>query len=320
MGNPESSCDSEGEGGSEDNLMRPDIIDGFERKSVALLDYVNNLEAQLEQLKASFEHREGRLKADKKALEEELAQREAKLKAEKRAVEEKLHHSLEQASRTQKALLHEERKRLAMDEVIRNLKLDVRAAQDLLHNERQRAKELEEQLAELKEQLRNQEHTYNQRRLKDEREKTRLEEDMTALRKKVSLGWILGCLTEVYLRLESENEDQKGVEAMSNLFNNTGKPAKLESIEREVRRLINSEDSSHHSHKKHHVSSPRQAQEEDSVSGSDLDSAAAMKDTLSSNESCRPCRFIRSVIDAEHEHHHHHHHRTRSASPTPSVV
>ncbi|MCO5606839.1 hypothetical protein L7F22_061030 [Adiantum nelumboides] len=319
MGNPDSTCDSDGDGGSEDTSMLPDIIDGFERKSVALLDYVNNLEAQLEQLKASFEHKEGRLKADKKALEDEFAQREAKLKAEKKSLEDKLHHSLEQVSRTQKALVHEERKRLATDEVIRNLKLDVRAAQDLLHNERQRAKELEEQISDLKEQLRNREQTYNRRRLKDEREKTRLEEDMTVLRKKVTLGWILGCLTEVYLRLENDSEAQKGVKAMGNLFKNAGKPAKLESIEREVRRLINSQDGSHSPNKKHHVLSPRQARPDGSISESEtdleLDSAAA----VSNSDACKPCRFIRSVIESEHDHHHHHH-GTRSASPTSSGV
>lgn len=172
--------------------------------------------------------------------------------------------------------------------------------------------ELEAQISELKEQLRNREQTYNRRRLKDEREKTRLEEDMTVLRKKVTLGWILGCLTgnifdqpslsfleggstvvvctsekiemvlacaqrrcytkwpcilwwrlrfvcaEVYLRLESDGEAQKGVKAMGNLFKNTGKPAKLESIEREVRRLINSQDAGHTASKKTHAPSPRQ--------------------------------------------------------------
>ena len=132
-------CDSE-EGNSEDASIRPDIIDGFERKSVALLDYVNNLEAQLEQQKVSFEHREGRLKADKKALEEDFAQREAKLKAERRVLEEKLHHTLDQLGRAQKAIAYEDRKWYAHDEAIHNLKLDVQAAQDLLQNERERSK------------------------------------------------------------------------------------------------------------------------------------------------------------------------------------
>ncbi|KAH7420325.1 hypothetical protein KP509_13G002200 [Ceratopteris richardii] len=323
MGNPGSACDSDGDGGSEDNSMRPDIIDGFERKSVALLDYVNNLEAQLEQLKASFEHKESRMKVDKKALEDEFAQREAKLKAEKRSLEDKLQHSLEQVSRTQKAIVHEERKRLAADEIIRSLKVDVRAAQDLIHNERQRSKELEEKISELKEQLRNREQAFNRRRLKDERERTRLEEDMAVLRKKVTLGWILGCLTEVYLRLDNDSEAQKGAKGMTSLFKHAGKPAKLESIEREVRRLVNSQDLNHSMSKKHHIPSPRQArQEHDLISASEADldlDSGALRDTFPSSESCKPCRFIRSVIETEHDHHHHHH-GTRSASPTSSGV
>ncbi|KAH7415997.1 hypothetical protein KP509_14G070400 [Ceratopteris richardii] len=305
MGNPGSACDSDGDG-SEENSMRPDIIDGFERKSVALLDYVNNLEAQLEQLTASFEHKESRMKAEKKALEDEFSQRETKLKSEKRNLEDKLHHVMEQVSRAQKALVHEERKRIAADEAVRSLKLDARAAQDLIHNERQRVKELEQQVSDLKEQLRNREQAYNRKRLKDERHRSRLEEDMSVLKKKVTLGWILGCLTEVYLRPENDSE-----------------PAKLESIEREVRRLVNGHDMDDCMTKKCRLPSPRQARPDDSVSrrATDLDmDSEATRDILPSSETCKPCRYIRSVMETEHDHHHHHHHsrRSRSASPISS--
>ena len=120
--------------------VRPDIIDGFERKSVALLDYVNNLETQLEKYKLGIDHRDERLKAERKALEEGFARREAKLKAEIRALEERLHHLLDKLGRAQKAIVHEDHKRHIHEETLRNLKLDVQAAQDLLQNERQWSK------------------------------------------------------------------------------------------------------------------------------------------------------------------------------------
>ena len=39
------------------------------------------------------------------------------------------------------------------------------------------------------------EQAHNRRRIKDEREKAKLEEETAALKKKVTLGWILGCLS-----------------------------------------------------------------------------------------------------------------------------
>lgn len=132
-------CDSE-ERGSTGKSAGSDIINGFERKSVALLDYVSNLEAQLEHYKLGIEHREGCLNAEKKALEEDFAWHDAKLRAEKRALEEKLHLSLNQLGHAEKAIVHEERKRHMQEEVLRNLKLDMQATQDLLQNERQRSK------------------------------------------------------------------------------------------------------------------------------------------------------------------------------------
>jgi hypothetical protein len=132
-------CDSE-ERGLTGESVGPDIIDGFERKSVALLDYVSNLEAQLEHYKLGIEHREGRLNAEKKALEEDFARHEAKLRAEKRALEEKLHLSLNQLGRAQKAIVHQECKWHVHEEALHNLKLGMQDTQNLLQNERQWSK------------------------------------------------------------------------------------------------------------------------------------------------------------------------------------
>ncbi|MCO5568813.1 hypothetical protein L7F22_022513 [Adiantum nelumboides] len=303
MGKPTGSTPSSSTS-SEEVPTRPDIIDGFERKSVALLDYVNKLEAQLEQLRASYEHKEARLLADRAALESELAQRLSRLLSDKKALEEKVLHSLEHHSRSQKALLAEERKRLASDEAAKALKLDVRAAQDLLQSERNCCKELEEKISHFREQLRSKEHNYNRLKTKDEREKAKLEEDMAILKKKVSLGWILGCLSEVYLRLENENEDHKRDEVISDLFKNLEKPVDLDAIEKEVRQMLNGHDSLH-SHKKKHSPSSKQMLEDDSLLGSlaDLD-FDSLGDAVASTDNCKPCRLMRSALEQEHGHHH----------------
>ena len=54
---------------------------------------------------------------------------------------------------------------------------------------------LEDQLVEFKEQFRLREQAHNRRHLKYEMEKAKLEEETATLKKKVTLGWILGCLS-----------------------------------------------------------------------------------------------------------------------------
>ncbi|KAH7300322.1 hypothetical protein KP509_24G056200 [Ceratopteris richardii] len=284
---------------SENGPSRPDIIDGFEKKSVALLDYVNNLEAQLEQLRASYEHKEARLLADRAALESELSQRLSRLLSDKKGLEEKVVLSNEHHNRSQKILLAEERKRISSDEVAKALKLDLCAAQDLLQTERSHCKELEEKISHLKDQIRSREHNYNRHKLKDERERAKLEEDISVLKKKLSLGWILGCLSEVYLRLDDEKENSKRDEVISDLLKNLERPLDLETIEKEVKQILHGHDSSPSHRRKNSPS--KQANGENLLSGS----LADRMDSLASysTDKCRPCRLMRSALEQEHEHH-----------------
>ncbi|KAH7373775.1 hypothetical protein KP509_17G074500 [Ceratopteris richardii] len=289
---------------SEDVPQRPDIIDGFERKSVALLDYVNNLEEQLDELRASYEHKEARLLADRSALESELSQRLSRLLSDKKALEEKVLQSHEHHSRIQKTLLVEERKRQSSEEAAKMLKLDENAAQELLRSERSHCKELEEKISNLKEQIKNKDYNYNRLKLKDEREKLKLEEDMSVLKKKVSLGWILGCLSEVYLRLDDKTKDEKRDEVISDLVKNLERPLDLEAVGNKVQQILNV-CLSPSSHRKKHFTSSKQVLDDDTLLGSsaDLDFDSLGDVASSSMDNCKPCRLMRSALEHEHTHH-----------------
>ena len=62
-------------------------------------------------------------------------------------------------------------------------------------------------------------------------------------------------MAEVYLRVENESEPEKGVKVMGQLFKDDGKPVRLESIEKEVKRLISDPVANHN--QKHPATSPR---------------------------------------------------------------
>ena len=62
-------------------------------------------------------------------------------------------------------------------------------------------------------------------------------------------------MAEVYLRMENESEPEKGVKVIGQLFKDDGKLARLESIEKEVKRLISDPVANHN--QKHPATSPR---------------------------------------------------------------
>ncbi|EFJ28859.1 hypothetical protein SELMODRAFT_440925 [Selaginella moellendorffii] len=143
------------------------VINEFEKKSAALVDYLNSLECAYERL---------RLEAERQKLDCE--HREAQLKREKAELKYMLESALERDRRLEhdKCVLLKEKERLL-----------------------ERIQELEARIDELQREMHRREELYQYRKKRDEKARRKLDIENKALKKKATVGWMLGSLCEVYL-------------------------------------------------------------------------------------------------------------------------
>eukprot|EP01018_Ginkgo_biloba_P017595 Gb_32059 [translate_table: standard] len=219
------------EAGSDNHMITPDVVDGFERKSFELLEYVNSLEAKLDQQMTEFKLRESQAEGERRSLKQKYDMAVQSAKADNSRLQQQHDLAVKEAQKT-----------------IDGLHDTIDTTESTLRKEKK--KELETTVDELKQQLEQKEQLYRHRMAREEKEKSKLEKELQVLRKKVTMGWILGCLSEVYLRID----DGEGKEGHENAYETTKdssnecsvshsvKPEKVleESLEREVRNLIDS--------------------------------------------------------------------------------
>ncbi|KAL3700423.1 hypothetical protein R1sor_018445 [Riccia sorocarpa] len=214
--------------------LRQDIIDEYEKKSAELLEYLNSMEAAFDQQRHEYEYKEAELLAENKELKNEL---EGGCRAH---LEE---HKLQEKERDKREW---ENKR-AMDQ----LKEGCRRTEKKLKKTQRRVQELEEQLNELQAELQRKDDLFYQKTKTMEKGRKKLELENANLKRKAALGWMLGCLSELFFRLDPElgvdtvlklvRKAQKELECGNNVFDchmGQGPKVEFDIIQREIRRLL----------------------------------------------------------------------------------
>ncbi|KAI5076315.1 hypothetical protein GOP47_0008380 [Adiantum capillus-veneris] len=197
-----------------------------------LLDYVAFLENELESLK----------------LHSNASQ--AKHQEEKSRLLERLEVALDKMDQAEGELqAHKESDALTQSTVER-LKDEFRRTDHLLQEERRKEKNLEDRIQKLELELEMKNDLINHRRKRDEKARRHLEKENEILKKKATLGWMLGCLSEVYFQSEPEGAAAPLLKMVRNIqrelerenvvlsYSNEPPQMQLEYVEKEIRRLI----------------------------------------------------------------------------------
>lgn len=140
-------------------------------------------------------------------------------------------------------------------QAVQALKNEMKEKERIAQKEHKKVKELQDLVEDLQLTLEKKEEEHESAKRREERARKRIEDVNDELRRKAALGWMLGCLSELYLRLDPEvgtggiiklvRKVQRELESGNHVFS-TGSmmPPKLEYelIRREIRRLINASD------------------------------------------------------------------------------
>ncbi|MCO5603585.1 hypothetical protein L7F22_057736 [Adiantum nelumboides] len=197
-----------------------------------LLDYVAFLENELESLK----------------LQSNASQ--VKHQDEKSRLLERLEVALDKMDQAEGELqAHKESDALTQSAVER-LTDEFRRTERLLQEERRTEKNFEDKIQKLELELEMKNDLINHRRKRDEKARRQLEKENEILKKKATLGWMLGCLSEVYLQSEPQGAAapllkmvrniQRELERENVVLSYSSEPPQmqLEYVEKEIRRLI----------------------------------------------------------------------------------
>ncbi|KAG0606075.1 hypothetical protein M758_9G111600 [Ceratodon purpureus] len=215
--------------------LRQDIIDEYEKKSRELLDYLNNMESEFKHQQREFEQREAILRHENKVLKDELSRGS---KVAKRIL----------LSKTRKYQVESQEIESALD----MLKDETRQHEWNYRMEHKRAEELKAFVDDLQLELQRAEEVAVQRKKRMEQSKKRMERENQELRRKAALGWMLGCLSELYLRVDPKvggagimklvRKVQRELESGSSMFNEGDLPPQLEyeTLQGELHRLLGS--------------------------------------------------------------------------------
>ncbi|KAG0592829.1 hypothetical protein KC19_1G283800 [Ceratodon purpureus] len=212
--------------------LRQDIIDEYEKKSAELLKYLDSMESAFDHQRSEYEDRETNLRRENEELKHELAH------GCRAHVAELLVKEQDREEKAQQVV-----------QALQLLKSEMKEKERIAQKEHKKAKDMVEDL-QLTLEKKEEEHEIVRRR--EERTRKHVEDENDELRRKAALGWMLGCLSELYLRLDPEigtggimklvRKVQRELECGNQVFSTGGMmPPKLEYelIQREIRRLIN---------------------------------------------------------------------------------
>ncbi|BBM98702.1 hypothetical protein MPTK1_1g15590 [Marchantia polymorpha subsp. ruderalis] len=215
--------------------LRQDIIDEYEKKSAELLEYLNSMELAFDRQRLEFEDREAQLLAENSELKNEL---EGGCRA----------HLQEHISQEEQRQKREWEAQRAMEQ----LKDEHKRTEKLLKKGQKRLQELDAELNDLREELQRKDDLFYHRTKMQERRRKSLEMENANLKRKAALGWMIGSLSELFLRLDPEvgvgsvlklvRKVQKELECGNNVFDcHVGQAPKVEYdiIQKEIRRLLN---------------------------------------------------------------------------------
>ncbi|XP_073389210.1 uncharacterized protein [Physcomitrium patens] len=164
--------------------LRQDIIDEYVKKSAELLKHLDSMESVFDHQRSENEKRETKLKRENEELRHELAHGCRAYVAE--LLEKKQGRELERAQHVVQAvqvLKSSMKERIAQKEYMKELRGEV---EDLLLT------------------LEKKEEEHKIFKGREEIARRHIEEENDELRRKASLGWLLGCLSELYMRLDPD--------------------------------------------------------------------------------------------------------------------
>ncbi|KAH7281609.1 hypothetical protein KP509_36G055100 [Ceratopteris richardii] len=202
------------------------------RSTDELLDYVALLENELENLK----------------LQNNVSQ--TKHQDEKSHLLERLEAAIDKMNRAEGELQARKKCDALTQSTLAQLTDECRRTERLLEQERRIEKNLEDKIQMLEFELQAKNDLINHRRKRDEKSRKRLEKENEMLKKKATLGWMLGCLSEVYLQSEPEGTAVPLLKMVRNIqrelerenvvlsYSNGPPQMHLEYVEKEIHRLI----------------------------------------------------------------------------------
>uniref|UniRef100_A0A7I4BX19 Uncharacterized protein n=3 Tax=Physcomitrium patens TaxID=3218 RepID=A0A7I4BX19_PHYPA len=215
--------------------LRQDIIDEYEKKSAELLEYLDSMESAFEYQRLEYEERQKNLRLENEELRHELAHgcraRVAELLEKDQEREEDAHYVVQ---------------------AVQVLKSEMKEKERVAKKDHRKVKELQLMVEELQWTIEKKEEEHENVGRREKKARKHIEEENDVLRRKAALGWMLGCLSELYLRLDPDigagrilklvRKVQRELESGNRVFSTGGMtPPKLEYelIQREIRRLIN---------------------------------------------------------------------------------
>ncbi|KAL2651320.1 hypothetical protein R1flu_019448 [Riccia fluitans] len=212
--------------------LRQDIIDEYEKKSAELLEYLNSMEMAFNNQRHEYEDREAQLLAENKELKNELKGGCTTHLEEQKAQER-------------------EKREWENQRAINQLKEECRRTEKILKKTQRSVQELEEEVYNLQDELQRKDDLLYHKTKTMEKGRKKLELENANLKRKAALGWMVGCLSELFFRLDPElgvgtvlklvRKVQKELEYGNNVFDchmGQGPKVEYDIIQKEIRRLL----------------------------------------------------------------------------------
>ncbi|KAH7365940.1 hypothetical protein KP509_18G055200 [Ceratopteris richardii] len=210
---------------------KPDFLSNC-KNADELFDYMTFLEYELERSK------------------QQQNASQSKHKEEKQRLLERLEVALDKMDQAERELKAQKESDARLQNTVQQLRDECRRKERLLQDELRKEKNLEDRIQMLEMELQIKDDLINHRCKRDEKSKKQLQKENEILKKKATLGWMLGCLSEVYLQSELEGTAapllkmvrniQRELERENVVLSYTNMPPQIqvEYIENEIHRLI----------------------------------------------------------------------------------